>query len=269
MDIRDITEEMAYPEGSALSVMIELQKELIDHYVSIEGLPNYPVDINTKSSQVLIKDFVGRIIEELGEAWESYEIMMAMDKSKPELIIPHLQNYNEEVADALHFWLELLIFTGINTSDFSTFLKQKSSDLAVVNPNRDLLRLLMGYADQEIGIIDTPSITVSSYVLPAGKGGNNLFLMGGRNLGKTDRDIQKMLLWDITFHLQIARNTLKNKPWKQTGMMTDETLYKTEIMRASFALFKFMAFAEFTPESIFYIYFKKNRVNKFRIASKY
>ena len=55
----------------------ELQKQLIDGYVKIEGLPQYPINVNTKSSQVLIKDFVGRVIEELAEGYES---MLLIDK---------------------------------------------------------------------------------------------------------------------------------------------------------------------------------------------
>ena len=61
MDARDITEAVPIvSDGRYLEKIYELQKELIDHYVKIEGLPKYPLDVNTKKSQVIIKDFVGR-----------------------------------------------------------------------------------------------------------------------------------------------------------------------------------------------------------------
>ena len=81
--------------------------------------------------------------------------------------------------------------------------------------------------------------------------------------------MMKQLLWDNTYWLQIARNTLKNKPWKQTEMMTDLNQYEAAIANCTFAMFKFFAFSGFTAESIYTIYFKKNRVNQFRVESKY
>ena len=71
MDIRDIKEEVVYPLGKGLTEMYRLQKVLLDSYIKIEGLPQYPVNVNLKVSQSLIKDFVGRVIEELGEGYES------------------------------------------------------------------------------------------------------------------------------------------------------------------------------------------------------
>ena len=72
MDSRDIQEmpEKVF-DGQYLEKIYELQKELLDGYIGIEGLPQYPININSKKSQVLIKDFVGRVIEELAEGYES------------------------------------------------------------------------------------------------------------------------------------------------------------------------------------------------------
>ena len=261
MDIRDFKEEAVYPGSNSLGKMFELQKVLIDHYVGIEGLPEYPLDINTKASQILIKDFISRIIEELGEAWESFEILMAARMEyQPEgngPLIPHLQNFNEEVADALHFWLELLIFSGFGPES----LVEKFSN------DSDELGELIGFHNLELKNED-PRPLPSIWVI-RDRDLKDEFLRGGRQLGQARYEKMKQLLWDVTFHLQIARNTLKNKPWKQTGMMTDEALYKMKLIDASASLFKFMAFCGFTKESIYTIYFKKNLVNQFRIKSKY
>ena len=71
MDARDIKEVPPVVEGGKyLEAIYSLQKELIDHYVSIEGLPQYPLDVNTKKNQLLIKDVVGRDLEELAEGYE-------------------------------------------------------------------------------------------------------------------------------------------------------------------------------------------------------
>ncbi|WP_418392117.1 hypothetical protein, partial [Akkermansia sp.] len=39
-------------------------------YKEIERLPDYPLDINNPKNQVILKDFIGRVIEELTEGFE-------------------------------------------------------------------------------------------------------------------------------------------------------------------------------------------------------
>lgn len=268
MDIRDIKEEVTYPGIIALQDMFCLQEVLANEYIHIECLPEYPVDINTKEGQVLIKDFTGRIIEELGEGFESYLIMLDMfhrgiDEDE---MIPHLQNFNEEISDAIHFWLELIIYSGYQVDYLITWLDHYYEDPS--GPMHDQLKAWFELAglmvDQELGMKRLPCRwVIKDHML------QDEFLRGGRQLSTERKDFMKQYLWDITYHLQIARNTLKNKPWKQTGMMTDLKQYEEAMRETTLALFKFFYFAGFTPESIYVIYYKKNKVNQFRIKSKY
>lgn len=266
LDIRDIREEVKYPDDGLTSIF-ELQKELIGPYIKIEGLPQYPIDVNTKSSQVLLKDFSARIVEELGEAWESFEIMMKLKNTSDsrELMISHLQNYNEEVADAIHFWAEMMIYIGAETQRIrywmSNFLK---TDLW-----GDMLLNMMYIGKDQLMLDYRFMKRIPAFWVIRDEDLQDEFLRGGRMLGKEHYQLQKELLWDITYHLQIARNTLKNKPWKQTEMMTDENLFENEMMKATISLFKFFSFAGFNKISLYTIYYKKNRVNKFRQESKY
>lgn len=72
MDSRDIIEEpIKVVGGKYLECMYSLQKELLEQYIKVEGLPQYPIDVNTKKSQIILKDFVGRVIEELAEGYEA------------------------------------------------------------------------------------------------------------------------------------------------------------------------------------------------------
>lgn len=277
MDIRDIKEEVIHPQ-SALFEMFNLQKVLIDHYVGIEGLPQYPIDINTKSAQVLLKDFIGRIIEELGEAWESYMIMMEI-KDNPNItdhrkyMIPHLQNFNEEVSDAIHFWLETMIFVGFEANYMDKWANQFFQQVHI--PQIPDLDIWFEIGKNSLDIRHTkyfPAYTViraAEFMMKGSSLFGNQFLVGGRRLGVEIMAVMKELLWDITYELQISRNTLKNKPWKQSGMMTDEQQFEIHMMMATRNMFKFFSFAGFTPESLYHIYYKKNKVNQFRIKSKY
>lgn len=262
MDIRDITEEVIYPGTNSMGKIFELQKTLLSHYIGIEGLPSYPIDLNTKSSQVLIKDFCGRIIEELGEGFESYLIMLDMfHNGYPEKdMIPHLQNFNEEISDAIHFWLELLIFSGYEISHLAKWIDYDKDD--------SILERWLNIASNQVQKQLYGKRLPARWVIKDHQLKDE-FLRGGRALSNDRKDVMKQLLWDITFHLQIARNTLKNKPWKQTGMMTDVKQYEQSIAEATLALFEFFSFTGFTAESLYVIYYKKNKVNQFRIKSKY
>lgn len=265
MDVRDINVEVIYPDTNSFKDMFSLQKELLDKYMGIEGLPYYPIDINTKSSQKLVKDFCGRIIEELGEGYESYvEMLTRFNRGTPiEDLIPFLQNFNEEIADALHFWLELMIYSGHEIDSIAKWL-----DPINLAPGKDLLEMSLEMG----GFLVNSELMFKKFVskkVIKDKDLNDLFLCGGRDLSTEILNEYRKLLWDITYWLQLLRNTLKNKPWKQSHMMTDMELYEVYLSSAFQALFKFLYFAGFSKESIYEIYYKKNKINQFRIKSKY
>lgn len=74
MDSRDIIQEPGIIQGDKyLEEIYSMQKELLSGYIGIEGLPQYPIDINTKASQSLLKDFTARVVEELSEGYESFQ----------------------------------------------------------------------------------------------------------------------------------------------------------------------------------------------------
>jgi len=71
------------------------QHELMKVYREIEGR-HFPLDLDTREGQAVVKDFLWRITEEVGEALDS------------SLGASHVK---EEMADAMHFLVELCIFT--------------------------------------------------------------------------------------------------------------------------------------------------------------
>jgi dimeric dUTPase (all-alpha-NTP-PPase superfamily) len=76
--------------------------------------------------------------------------------------------------------------------------------------------------------------------------------------------------WDVVYQLGLMCNCLKNKPWKQTQMLTDKPKFEGYLKRTwakMYGVLKFMS--NMTDADIFNLYFKKNEVNKFRIRSKY
>jgi hypothetical protein len=79
----------------------------------------------------------------------------------------------------------------------------------------------------------------------------------------------KDFAWRITEELGEAMNCLKNKPWKQTHMITDETHYQEELIDALHFFVELLILSGMTAEDVYRMYCKKSEVNKFRQRSKY
>ena len=288
MDARDITEAVpVVPDGRYLERIYELQKELIDHYVKIEGLPPYPIDVNTKKSQVIIKDFVGRVIEELAEGYESMLLIAQLsDKNMSwmykyssiefDQCINHLQNVSEEMADAMHFMVELLIFVNIQPEDILGYIKKETGDrfealFQNVGNYQNVIALAMDYGAALLShTMDINKVGIDLLTVESTEGLTDIQLYQAAHIYSRSFYVEfKEALWDVTYHLNIARNFLKNKPWKQSQMMTDELRFQAEIVKGFIKMMGAFALIDITPENLFHIYFKKNRANAFRIRSNY
>jgi len=80
----------------------------------------------------------------------------------------------------------------------------------------------------------------------------------------------KDMAWRIVEELGEAMNCLKNKPWKQTEIRTDENHYLEELADAFHFFIELCILSGLTnPEELYILYFKKSEVNKFRQRSKY
>lgn len=94
MNIEDVDE--IPKEALTLDNVFQHQLALMEKYHKIEGREQYP-NLDTREGQQVVKDFLWRITEEVGEALDS------------DLGINHIK---EELADGLHFLIELAILTG-------------------------------------------------------------------------------------------------------------------------------------------------------------
>lgn len=79
----------------------------------------------------------------------------------------------------------------------------------------------------------------------------------------------KDFAWRITEELGEAMNTLKNKPWKQTHVITNEKHYLEEIGDAFHFFIELCILSGLDAKGLFDIYFRKSEVNHFRIRSNY
>ena len=290
MDIRDITQEPEKTDNK-LKTIFSLQKELLNHYQKIEGLPKYPIEVNVKASQMILKDFIGRITEELAEGLESLDkILMVKDKYQDVTrsgehykgtVVPMIQNFNEECSDALHFAVELLIYSGVDEdmvmSYVHTYIMNLEADEYSIEDGKrvptDWLQLLVkaarsrnsrnsmlewSFSEKQ----DSMPIILAEDMEP--------YNPGCRRLDDTVYKNLMLLYANCTLAFNIARNTLKNKPWKQTQMLTDEPKFRFHLKEYFRRLMRCFSCAGIPDEEVVYdLYFRKNKVNQIRQDSKY
>lgn len=115
MNINDVKIEQK-KVNHVIKHVFDKQKDLMVKYKDIEGLPDYPFDIDVHENQIWVKDFLWRTTEELAESYECID-----DKSD--------LHFKEELIDALHFATEAMILSGFDYTDVKNIdNEQKNND---------------------------------------------------------------------------------------------------------------------------------------------
>jgi hypothetical protein len=292
MDIRNIkTNPPEVINGNYLDNMFQLQKELMEGYIKIEGLPNYPININNKKAQSVLKDFSSRVIEEMAEGFESTTMALELlekvgynkdilKEDERQMLLNHLQNSNEEQADATAFYLELFIYAGVTPEVIrSTVEELFSKQFQEIDADTPLLDILMYLGETLVLPSEVERPNLNKYCWPLisddwfdeerrKKVYGYIPAFHNNSVGFHEA-IESRMLWEVTYHLNIGRNYLKNKPWKQSGEMTNENLYIIEIILGFIKYLGYLSVMGFTSESLYTLQYKKNQVNRFRQRSNY
>lgn len=264
MDIRNIKSE---PETCTsvqlLPKVFEYNREQLEQYRVIELLPDWPFDVNNPNCQRILKDFIGNVIEELTEGMESlYKIrdimnphgwnMQLVSEKEIREISNHLQNANEEQADALGFYLTLFEFSNIGPEDLLSY--------------KDVLTweeiFEYGVAMQYKEGNDAEN---KGYFF----GDKDLVTPGFHQLSEDRIQEFKSLIFEVIYHLSTARNLLKSRIWKQTPVMTKELEYQDELVKSFYMYMGFLAFVGFTPQDYYELFYKKQQLNLWRISTHY
>ncbi len=139
-------------------------------------------------------------------------------------------HFYEEIADAMHFLVEAFIL-----ADLYPYTKKPTH-----GDNLETLFNVLAYhisAPTEFKVILESSLRLS--------------------------------LQMFTQQLGLSANCLKNKPWKQTHMITDIERF-TELMNGAFyAFIRLCKAAGFSAEGLYNMYVRKHQVNQFRQGSGY
>lgn len=292
MDIRDIKIDAPKLEANHLEFLFEKGSEQLDQYIKLEGLPEYPVDVNLRNSQVILKDFIGRIIEELFEGYESlmeavsdtntfnFAILTRGDYRK---LLNTLQNANEEQADAIGFFIPLMIYSNILPEDIYNYSKEvlgfEAKSLNQLMSVGVSLLIKDGYKDKYgyLHTWDLLSVELISQVFDLSKDEaeswyNRIleYTPGFNRLSPCKVEEEgRSQLWGIMYQLNISRNILKNRPWKQTTVMTKELDFQESVVKSFIYYLGYLACNGFDQDNLVTLFNRKQALNLWRIKTGY
>ena len=279
MDIRNIKEPVPQlSDSDILSSMYELGLEQFNGYKEIEKLPVYPLDINNPKSQIILKDFIGRVIEELTEGFESTDAVVdiyqkhgwnndCLTEEEYTEVLNHLANANEEQADALGFFFTLLIYSNILPEDILAYNNAKNlfevmaigvKELIIKYPDYHIKKYPILNPEDYVGDVDQPEWDKLVSYTP-----------GFHNMSDLSHEAEKLYLWEVIYELNKARNFLKCRPWKQTSVMTKEIEFQESLVKSFYLYMGFLALNGFTTQGLFRLFFKKQRINLWRQQTNY
>jgi len=139
-------------------------------------------------------------------------------------------HFREEISDALHFLIELSILAGLGPEDLHKDLPSNVSDNLF-----KLYQIANSPLKGDYSFYEKAHIRVAKFV---------------KSLG-------------------VTCNTLKNKPWKKTHMLTDVNKFYKNLKLTWIDFIRLCAEVEISPKELVAMYFGKSEVNKFRQRSDY
>ena len=288
MDIRNIKIEAPELEVGHLEFIYDKGKEQLLQYMNVENLPGYPLDVNTRKSQVILKDFIGRVIEELFEGYESVkEAIEVLDPvgfntdllSKKDYVdvLNSIQNANEEQADALGFYVTLFVYSNILPEDIYEYCRQAYGK-SIISLNEVLsLGASRLYLKDTIDSTNHRYPILDDHWLDTVYGDNSIstraamaeYMPGFNSMSSCELDTQMCQLWLVIMELNNARNLLKNRPWKQTEVMTKEIDFQESLVKSLIYYLGYLADRGFDQNKLVTLFNRKQALNMWRIKTGY
>jgi len=106
-----------------LKEMWSQQESFMRLLQSARGFPHFPVDASKKEGQKLLKSITHECMHELFEA--NSALKNSKDHRATEISEFDRENYVEELVDALHYFFEIAILSGVSMDElFDSYMKK-------------------------------------------------------------------------------------------------------------------------------------------------
>lgn len=261
--------------ATTLKDMFAWQKDLLVDYMKIEELPQYPLeDLSLRENQKILKDFSGRIIEELAEGFECAVAAFEMGSHNQIVKAKRMvEEYNREMGDVWCFYLELLLYSGVDHSELQQWLENFSRENPgySINPDNPLTSILWvcGFLNQEQLPSINHSLCFRIYTVEEIFGMDRPELMGAHELSQPMIDEAARLCWYTTFALKEAMNFLKSKAWARNEHQVNLISYQGALIDSFIMFIRYNMYMGKQEVSIYNTYIEAYNKNKKRIKDGY
>lgn len=261
--LKEAFPETRYPSGVGSKAVWEEQMNLMGLYKDKGRLPEWQgIDLADRKTQKFIRDLIGFLEEEIIEAEDAYSSLVDAQLN-PSLYPSNNTNhdFNEEVADCLHFWVELFIYSGISYDMLMEYYHDLSRASSMNTISDDVLKMALQYANSYRAQHHPNRGTMGFNIGLPDKW--EPFSVNGTLVGE-----EMLLNYDnYTFKaiksLKLAMNQLKNKYWKaKTDYSVDTSTYQRLIIEGWLYWTVSLTFTNYQDHmGMVYTYLLKNKVN--------
>jgi len=265
-----IVKPPVYPRD-LLQGIFNLQKGLLNSYIIIEGMPQYPLNLDLREHQTLMKDFIGRGIEELSEAYEVHlALFHSLSNNETANGIPLLVSYNEELSDALHFFVEAMVFGGLGVSHLNRYYGKLYLDMGLPLPygpesNTHTLQMLFDCCNQSFGMDANLEMYAKRNGIPFTVNSEPNY---GGSVSPSSLANEAQLMWTITHEFKQACNCLKKRKWRIEDEEVDTHIFEDRMLKAFGSMIYLLNYLGHDAKSTYEIYYHKNIINQKRIEQK-
>jgi hypothetical protein len=251
------------------------QKALMESYIMKGSLP--PIenfDISTRDNQALIRNLVGYVVEELAEADEQLDQMKHLFLTENytlgtthSALLEHSKKALEELADALHFLIEILVYLKVEDEDLLLYLKSLPPEFTIFIGDDALSSAHNVAAEKRITNDHSRMVVFNAYSIPLA-----VKDMGYFPLSKMSFDIfsvTEAAFWRATKSLSLMRNLLKKKEWREAEVESNASMLQERAAQAFLSFCQLLDILQVEPKAIYKAYEDKNLINQERILNKY
>ena len=108
--------------------MWEQQKAFMELLQARRGFPSFPVDMTSKSGQKFLKSITHECMHELFEANQT--LKNSKDHRATDIKDFNREHYVEELVDALHYFFEIAILSGVSMEElYSAYIEKGKTNM--------------------------------------------------------------------------------------------------------------------------------------------
>lgn len=281
--LREFPKTIEIPEVDYLAHMMELQGKLMERYVEQGSLPR-DFDLEKHESQQVVKSILFAFITEISELSLEYNQILLLvtqqPEPDPETLLNLLVNINEEIADCLHFLLELTIMANITASDINEYYRlcMVEENIESLYKSSNSFSTALAYA-RNSNLRDnthvrnhrsTWRVQIPQQYKDSVTGMRSYTITAGQHLIDPSRaPLLMSRLWMITYAACNCARSLKNKPWKKTQTPLNIEEYQFNIMGLFVETLGLMDMLCAGEWDMYYNYCAKNSICHKRLDEKY